>query len=250
VRPTDPSRLLSRLLEPTSDPIPTTLVAKPGGGTRTLTLLGPGELRRYEAVVGAVVPPVERALGRVAAANRARPAATGLRLETWTHARARYRRALASAACGSFRAAFVGDVRDCYGSITLGEVERALRLIGALDVQVEPVIEMLSGFEDRGVRGLPVGPAPSAVLANAVLASVDRALARAVDGPVLRWVDDVVVFATDVQHARRAAAEFERALDRLGLTPHPGKSMTLDDPEALRSRAGGSHPGPQASAMA
>lgn len=241
VRPNDPSRLLRRR----SDALRTVVVAKPGGGIRTLTVLGSRDLRRYEAVVAAVVPSVERALGRVAAANRAQLVATGLRLEAWPSARRRYRRAVASAAAGPFRAAFVGDVRDCYGSITLAEVARALHLIGVHEARVEPVVETLRWFEELGVRGLPVGPAPSAVLANAVLAPVDRALTGAVDGPVLRWVDDVVAFATDRQSAGRAAAAFERALDDLGLTPHPGKCMTLRDPGAVRASAGGSHSGPQ-----
>jgi len=245
MRPTGPSRWPHR----PSDAIPTVVVAKAGGGTRTLTLLDPHDLRRYEAVVAAVVPSVERALGRVAAANRAQPVATGLRLEAWPRARGRYRRAVASAAAGPFRAAFVGDVRDCYGSITRAEVARALRRIGAVDGRVEPVIETLRRFEERGVHGLPVGPAPSAVLANAVLAPVDRALTAAVDGPVLRWVDDVVAFATDRQSASRAAAAFERTLHDLGLTPHPGKCMTAADPEAVRTRAG-SHSGPQGSDVA
>ena len=133
------------------------------------------------------------------------------------------------------RSAFVGDVRDCYGSITHGEVSRALRCIGAHEDDVRAVVEMLRGFEERGVHGLPIGPQPSAVLANAVLAPVDRAVAGAVDGPVLRWVDDVVAFATDRQRARRAADVFGQTLVELGLAPHEGKSMTIDDPRALRS---------------
>lgn len=246
VRPSDPPCLLRR----SNDAIRTVVVAKPGGGIRTLTVLGPRDLRRYESVVAAVVPSVERALGRVAAANRAQLDATGLRLEAWPRARGRYRRAVASAVAGPFRAAFVGDVSDCYGSITLAEVARALRRIGVREVGVEPVVETLRWFEELGVRGLPVGPTPSAVLANAVLAPVDRALTGAVDGPVLRWVDDVVAFATDRHSAGRAAVAFERALVDLGLTPHPGKCMTLLDPGAVRASAGGSHSGPQGSDVA
>ncbi len=228
MRPTDPAL---RFDGPTE--IGTIEIAKAGGGIRTLTVLGPRDLRRYEAAVAAVVPAVERSLGEVAIANRARPVAAGLRLEPWSRARDRYRRKVAAAVTGPFRVAFVGDVRDCYGSITHGEVARALRCIGAHEDDVEAVVETLRGFEERGVRGLPVGPPPSAVLANAVLAPVDRAVAGAVDGPVLRWVDDVVACATARQSVRRAAAIFERSLAELGLAPHEGKSSTIDEPRAL-----------------
>ena len=231
MRPTEPA-LRS---EGPADQIATIEVPKAGGGIRTLTVLGPRDLRRYEAAVAAVVPAVERSLGDVAVANRARPVAAGLRIEPWPRARDRYRRQVASATTGPFRAAFVGDVRDCYGSITHGEVSRALRCIGAHEDDVRAVVEMLRGFEERGVHGLPIGPQPSAVLANAVLAPVDRAVAGAVDGPVLRWVDDVVAFATDRQRARRAADVFGQTLVELGLAPHESKSMTIDDPRALRS---------------
>jgi hypothetical protein len=231
LRPTDPA-LRS---DGSTEEIGTIEIAKAGGGIRTLTVLGPRDLRRYEAAVAALLPTVERFLGDVAVANRSRPVAGGLRLEPWSRARDRYRRRIASAATGPFRAAFVGDVRDCYGSITHGEVARALRRLGAHEVGVRTLVETLRGFEERGVRGLPVGPQPSAVLANAVLAPVDRAVAGAVDGPVLRWVDDIVAFAIDGQGARRAAEVFERTLAELGLVPHEGKSMTIDDPRAVRS---------------
>jgi hypothetical protein len=231
LRPTDPA-LRS---DGSTEEIGTIEIAKAGGGIRTLTVLGPRDLRRYEAAVAALLPTVERFLGDVAVANRSRPVAGGLRLEPWSRARDRYRRRIASAATGPFRAAFVGDVRDCYGSITHGEVARALRRLGAHEVGVRTLVETLRGFEERGVRGLPVGPLPSAVLANAVLAPVDRAVAGAVDGPVLRWVDDIVAFAIDGQGARRAAEVFERTLAELGLVPHEGKSMTIDDPRAVRS---------------
>jgi hypothetical protein len=231
VRPTDPAFRS----DGSSDEIGTVEIAKAGGGIRTLNVLGPRDLRRYEAAVAAVVPAVERSLGDVAVANRSRPVAAGLRLEPWSRARDRYLRRIAAAAKGPIRAAFVGDVRDCYGSITHVEVVRALRRLGVLEVEVNAIVEALRGFEERGVRGLPVGPQPSAVLANAVLAPVDRAVAGAVDGPVLRWVDDVVAFATDGQGARRAADVFGQTLVELGLAPHEGKSMTIDDPRALRS---------------
>ena len=139
----------------------------------------------------------------------------------------------AATASGRFRAAFVGDISDCYGSIEAATVGRSLRSLGVHDAAVDVVVEILRSFDARGVRGLPIGPPASAVLANAVLAPVDRVLAEASGGPVLRWVDDVVVFAAVPARAMATQAAFSRSLRDLGLTPHPTKSATVDDPAAV-----------------
>ena len=114
-------------------------------------------------------------------------------------------------------------------------VRRALHRIGAPPDAVTAIDGIVRRFGAEGVRGLPVGPEPSAVLANAVLGSVDRALATAIGGPSLRWVDDVVAVVEDGRAARRAADAFARSLDRLGLEAHPGKCRVIHDPTALRA---------------
>jgi histidine ammonia-lyase len=82
-----------------------------------------------------------------------------------------------------------------------------------------------------GVRGLPVGPDASAVLANVVLAPVDRTLA---DEGIehLRWVDDIVVTAAD---PRAALSAIRRALERIGLRLNERKTRIVD-PASLRGR--------------
>jgi len=215
------------------DPARTEVVATPAGVVRTITRLGEHDRDRYGAVVAAVTPAVERALGDGVVANRARSIPRRVALEPWGAARRRYARSIASTAAGPWRAAFIGDVRDCYGSIDPAVVERALRSVGAPGQPVEAIVAVLRRFGDHGVHGLPVGPEPSAVLANAVLASVDRALKAEIGGPSFRWVDDVVVFTHDRREARRAAATFSRALDALGLEPHPVKCRVVGDPHAL-----------------
>src|SRR5205807_804496 len=101
------------------------------------------------------------------------------------------------------------DVRRCYPSITPGTVAGALEELGACGEDVRAVVALLDRFQEEGVSGLPVGPDPSAVLANAVLASVDRTLER-LGCRHVRWVDDVWASARDADHARSA-------LDRLRL---------------------------------
>jgi hypothetical protein len=118
----------------------------------------------------------------------------------------------------------LGDVADCYASVSEVVLERRLRSIGAGASELRPVLAILDRLHEHGVRGLPVGPAASAVLANAVLGHVDDSLARcrahAAAGPGvrhLRWVDDIAVFAPDHRSAMDALARFEDALGELGL---------------------------------
>lgn len=204
-------------------------VPKPGGGHRVLVRLGGSDGRRYAAAVLAAMPAVERALRPTVFANRAGYGRTGRTiLEPWTAARARYVRAVRAAGEGGERAWFVGDVADCFGSIGPPVVGRALRSMGVDPGLARGIEDLLHSFEDHGVRGLPIGPAPSAVLANAVLASVDDALARAAGSPALRWVDDVVVPVAGVARARAVAEAYERSLGALDLRPHPLKTEVLE----------------------
>ena len=148
-------------------------VPKTGGGLRRLTLLGAGEAAAYARVVGHVTPAIERRLGPEVFANRA---PGGRSLEPWQDARTRWRRA----ASRLVRTAPVAtmDVTTCYDTITPEVVEDAL---GGFDVSSSArreIVDVLRIFRDAGVPGIPVGPDPSAILANAVLASVDDPCAK------------------------------------------------------------------------
>lgn len=215
------------------EPIRLEEIARPRGGTRSMTRLDARDARRYEEAVGAIVPAVERALTPWVFANRSRPVPGGVALAPWGEARRRYERAIAAGTTGPWRAAFVGDVARCYPSIGARTVRDALRNLGVPEAELRRVIDLLAEFQDRGVPGLPVGPTGSAVVANAVLAPVDRALTRTAGRPALWWVDDVVVFTTDLAGARRARSEFDRSLERIGLAAHPSKTGVVADPAAL-----------------
>lgn len=204
--------------------------AKRGGGSRVIVHLGGRDRHRYEEAVATVAPSIERSLSGGVVANRATVAGGRLELEPWTLARRRYLRAVRAATRGPFRAAFVGDVRECYGSITPAVVSMVLERAGARSDRIEDLVTVLRRFEGSGVAGLPVGPHPSAVLANAVLAPVDAAL-HGIAGPAgVRWVDDVIVFTSDVAQARRAAMTFDRALRALGLAANDEKCRVIDEP--------------------
>lgn len=218
---------------PFGPPIRVDPVLKPGGGVRHLVRLGPADARRYEAAVRPVLPIVERTAGPWAMANRGRVTSDGLALEDWRAARRRFRAAARSNLDGA-TSVFLGDVEDCYGSIGSSTVMSALRRLGIDAVDAGRVGAILTDLEQRGVRGLPVGPDASAILGNAVLLLVDQVFAR--EGlTFLRWVDDVAVFAPNQIVAMHALEVFRRALAHLGLRVNHTKTMVVD-PVVARAR--------------
>ncbi len=213
------------------------------GGVRWVAVPHPELAAAYAAAVSPVVPIVEAALPSAVLANRVarvRRVPAAVELEPWERARARFRhrvrREAATAGC-----ALMADVRDCYGSIRPAAVEAALEDLRCGRGRIAPVLRVLDRFAGAGVRGLPIGPAPSAVLANAVLLAVDRALAEG-GWRHVRWVDDVIVFARDVGDAQAALARIAAALGTVGLALAASKTRVVVDPGSIRGAGGLSGP--------
>jgi reverse transcriptase-like protein len=201
-------------------------VPKPGGGMRRITVLGAGDATTYARAVAAVTPAIERRLGPEIFANRA-PGGTSL--EPWRVARRRWARSAA-------RLIDVGpvmtlDVVACYDSITARTIEYALERLRITGPAAEEIGRILRAFGDAGVPGIPIGPEPSAILANAVLAHVDEGL-RADRVPFVRWVDDILVAATNERTLDRAERTVEQALAELGLRSNLAKRRRFDDRDA------------------
>src|SRR5947208_3227723 len=194
-------------------------IPKTGGGLRRMTILDPDVEARYEALVSRVVEVVERALGHEVLANRVLSPPTSL--SPWRPAwrgLLRARRRLTARG----RTLLHADVRGCYPRITPGAVERSLHGLGAETDDVRPIVEMLDALQEHGVAGLPIGPDPSAVLANGVLVPVDRMLSDAGSSHV-RWVDDVWAAAPDGDRAARILDRLRGVLDRIGLEVNEDK---------------------------
>lgn len=211
-----------------SEGVRLTAIAKPGG-VRWLTQLDPARAAAYAASVAPAVPAIERALVPGVVANRVavlRLDPPAIRLEAWRTARARYRSLAADLVSGS-DAVLVADVRGCYAAITPERVEDALVRLGCGGEIARGVAATVRAFERSGVVGLPVGPEPSAVLANAVLAHVDAAL----DGGGfrhLRWVDDLLVPASGTSSAATALRILESALGEIGLMVAAEKTRVVE----------------------
>jgi hypothetical protein len=208
-------------------------VAKAGGGARRLVRLHAEDARQYRRLVAALLPTIERRLDGSVVANRAGSPGRHSLLEPWGPARVRWDRAIRRA-LSSTRPPHVllADVRDCYGSIASDAVVASLLRFGCPGHAVAELGEFLRSLDERGVRGLPVGPEPSAPLANAVLRVADVTLR---DLPVrhLRWVDDFAVFGADVRALRRAEDALRRALGEWGLLLHDGKTVLADGSELM-----------------
>jgi len=211
-------------------------ISKSGGGERWLTRLDPADARDFRDVVASLVPTIEGALGRSVIANRVvgRGRVRWTTLEPWRPARRAYARVIG----GTRRRhtwSLVLDVRDCYGSVTQNSLEGALRDLGCDRAGIRQVLEVMDRFARDGVPGLPVGPEPSAILANALLSVVDRALARA-GADCARWVDDIVASAANERGGHRVLDAAVEALASLGLAVHEGKTRIVSADEHSSTR--------------
>lgn len=211
-------------------------VPKPGG-VRRLAVLGRADRVEYTSVVSRLAPRIEAHLGPEVIANRCLPGpGSSLRLEEWVGARRRFVREVRARRSRRSSALLLADVRECYGSIRADVVCDLVLEMGAHPAEAWALGRLLARFAAHGVPGLPIGPEPSAVLANAVLAGADRAVARSGAAHV-RWVDDFVVFAADREQAKMALDGLRGALDRLGLGLADEKTRILNDGRLARGLA-------------
>jgi hypothetical protein len=207
-------------------------LSKPNGAHRRLAVLDPTVHARYRMAVAQVAGPVERALGHEVTGSRCVATGRRLALEPWRRARRRHVRRVASWRCGVVRL----DVRNCFASMSFEVVEEALARTRVARPAGQAVLDLLRAFEADGIAGLPVGPEPSAVLANAVLASADRSL-RMLGLRFVRWSDDVTV-AVAGGDPRAVAEAWTAALAPLGLRPAHEKTR-FEDTASLRDRPSG-----------
>jgi hypothetical protein len=213
---------------PRFEPIP-----KPTGDLRWLTRLDPAADAEYREAVRPLVGRIERALGPEVFAIRTRPSGAGWELVPWGPARAAWARTLRTLIGGAARGTVfaVADVRDCYASITPETID------ALLGPEAAHAIAVLRRLHEHGVRGLPVGPDPSAVLANAPLSRLDHAIRRA-GVRHLRWVDDLVWWGA-LGDVRRALQGLDAAAAEEGLDLRGDKTRILRDRDEALALLGG-----------
>jgi hypothetical protein len=192
-------------------------------------MLDPGHDAAYRRAVSPLAGRIERSLGPEVLAIRARPSGAGWRLDHWAPARVAWRRTLRRAIREADRGTTfaVADVHDCYGSIS----PETIRML--LGPEAAQAVALLRQLHDRGVRGLPIGPDPSAILANAALSRLDHAI-RPHGARFVRWVDDVFLWGSG-DDVRRAVAALAPAAAEMGLGLHRDKTRILADREEART---------------
>lgn len=126
----------------------------------------------------------------------------------------------------------IADVSNFFDSVTPHAIRLALR--NDFEPAVEPVVDLLHQFQARGVVGLPAGYGDARLIANAVLAPVDRAV-----GPrFTRWIDDYRVFTATRAEADGVVRAFRAALGALDLRLNDAKLEIMPSLEYRRARHG------------
>ena len=187
-------------------------------GPRNIHHLDPDTLERFHVATARVADRIESLLGPQVIAERL-AATSDLSMDgdgwisPWKDARVAFERQRAELSVG--RVLLRTDVRNCYGSMPPALIGASLLACGCHPSEAEAIMAILESLQKRGIRGLPVGPAASSVLANAVLLRADRS----VEGVrYIRWVDDYLLFLPDRRSALRALDRLADAMADLGLT--------------------------------
>jgi len=125
------------------------------------------------------------------------------------------------------------DIQSFYPSLSKEVICVGLADSGVADELIEPIRTLLTELSDLwGIKGLPIGPEWSPVLANTALFRLDEDL-QAAGIRHTRWIDDVA-FVFDGPGWDDARTLFEASLSRLGLEPNTWKyGYTTDRAEAL-----------------
>ena len=147
--------------------------------------------------------------------------------------------------CGDARIKYVltADISDFYNQIYHHRIESALELSGVEQVRCRNVETLLGGLTAEQSRGVPVGPTPSILLAEACLADVDDFLLRRGFDHV-RYVDDFRIFCTSRSiaiEALHAMTDYLNSAHKLSLegtktrihTKKEFLTRELEDPERL-----------------
>jgi hypothetical protein len=202
------------------DPIRSFLSPKPRGGWRTFAVLSDRDERTWNILAQRVASILEPRLDPRVAANRTVLARGVRRVEDLGTGLLRSR-----AVAPSRGLLLRTDVEDFYPSITPEVLVRTLAELGVPPQDSRLAGQMIDGWGESGYPGLPIGPVASAVLANAVLASVDTAMGSL---HFVRWVDDYL-FAVPSEGAITGILDrLDVSLERLHLRRSVPKTELLD----------------------
>jgi hypothetical protein len=126
------------------------------------------------------------------------------------------------------------DIADFYPRIYLHRLENALNSATTRSSHVKAVMRLLSGWNGTETFGIPVGNAPSRLLAEVAISDVDQAL-LANGVKFVRFTDDYRIFADSYSQAYRHIAFLANFLFRNhGLTLQPQKTRIVTKADFAR----------------
>lgn len=122
----------------------------------------------------------------------------------------------------------VTDIADFYSKIYHHPLENALALAAPGKPHVTALTRFLSNWSSRVSHGIPIGNAPSRLLAELAISDVDQSLLGAqID--FVRYNDDYRIFTQSREEAYRHLAYLANALyENHGLTLQPKKTYILE----------------------
>jgi len=119
------------------------------------------------------------------------------------------------------------DIADFYSRIYHHRLENALQSATSRQSHVRAIMRLLAGWNGTETFGIPVGNAPSRLLAEMTLADVDEAL-LANRVRFIRYNDDYRIFTQSYSEAYRHLAFLADVLSRNhGLTLQPQKTKLM-----------------------
>src|SRR5690606_3451509 len=121
------------------------------------------------------------------------------------------------------------DVVDFYNQIYLHRVNNVLSEAGSKSGKV--VEDFLSGLNANVSRGIPVGPAPSILIAEAIMSDINKKI-LGFTNYFVQYVDDLFIFVEDDYEAKSFLHELTKYLHsnhRLVLSPDKTKILGTND---------------------
>jgi Reverse transcriptase (RNA-dependent DNA polymerase) len=130
----------------------------------------------------------------------------------------------------SYENVLVTDISDFYNQIYLHRLNNAIELANSSLRSIGNDIEkFLSTLNSKSSQGIPVGPAASIVMSEAVLIDVDRYI-RDMGLEHTRYVDDFRVFSN-------STTELEKALERLTLYLYQHHRLTISSEKTFITKS-------------
>ncbi|HLW10001.1 MAG TPA: RNA-directed DNA polymerase [Fermentimonas sp.] len=129
----------------------------------------------------------------------------------------------------------VTDITDFYGQIYLHRVENLIceASSGRLQRHGQAIERFLMRLNKGNSRGIPVGPSASIVIAELIMADIDRFLTK-YECKFIRYVDDVKIFTHDYAEAIKILQDLTghlHAFHRLVLSSSKTRLVTVQDYE-------------------